>query len=245
MLACTIRRRSVVQRWPAVPTAAKTIRRAASRGRAGHHDHGVVAAELQQAAARRCATPPRRRGPWRSSRWRDERARAASSPAARHLRAPRRRRAVRPAGGANSSSALQQVVAGERGQRGFSEGFQTTASPQTRASAGVPGPHGHGKLKALMTPTTPSGVPGFHHAVAGALAGDGQAVQLARQAHGEVADVDHRAVRARSRPWPCQGPGQASCCKTVSKRVREETVMEGQKGVTKKGPGGEPQVWRA
>ncbi len=34
-------------------------------------------------------------------------------------------------------------------------------------------------------------MPGFHHAVAGALGGDGQAVQLARQAHGEVADVDH------------------------------------------------------
>ena len=34
-------------------------------------------------------------------------------------------------------------------------------------------------------------MPGLHHAVAGALGGDGQAVQLARQAHGEVADVDH------------------------------------------------------
>jgi hypothetical protein len=34
-------------------------------------------------------------------------------------------------------------------------------------------------------------VPGFHHAVAGAFAGNRQAMQLARQTHGEVADVDH------------------------------------------------------
>ncbi|MDT4814485.1 hypothetical protein FQZ97_474890 [compost metagenome] len=34
-------------------------------------------------------------------------------------------------------------------------------------------------------------MPGFHHAVAGAFGGDRQAIQLARQAHGEVANVDH------------------------------------------------------
>ena len=34
-------------------------------------------------------------------------------------------------------------------------------------------------------------MPGFHHAVLGALGGDGQAVELARQADGEIADVDH------------------------------------------------------
>ena len=34
-------------------------------------------------------------------------------------------------------------------------------------------------------------MPGLHHAVAGPLGGDGEAVQLARQADREVADVDH------------------------------------------------------
>ncbi len=34
-------------------------------------------------------------------------------------------------------------------------------------------------------------MPGFHHPVLGALGGDGQAVELARQADREVADVDH------------------------------------------------------
>ncbi len=34
-------------------------------------------------------------------------------------------------------------------------------------------------------------MPRLHHPVLAALRGDGQAVQLARQAHREVADVDH------------------------------------------------------
>ena len=34
-------------------------------------------------------------------------------------------------------------------------------------------------------------MPGFHHAVAGTFGGDGQTVELARQADGEIADVDH------------------------------------------------------
>ena len=34
-------------------------------------------------------------------------------------------------------------------------------------------------------------MPGLGHAVAGALGGDGEAVQLPRQADGEIADVDH------------------------------------------------------
>ncbi len=39
----------------------------------------------------------------------------------------------------------------------FSDGFQTTASPQTRASAVFHDHTATGKLKALITPTTPSG----------------------------------------------------------------------------------------
>ncbi len=34
-------------------------------------------------------------------------------------------------------------------------------------------------------------MPGLHHAVARALGGDGEAVKLAREADGEIADVDH------------------------------------------------------
>jgi hypothetical protein len=39
----------------------------------------------------------------------------------------------------------------------FSEGFQTTASPQTSASAAFQLQTATGKLKAEITPTTPSG----------------------------------------------------------------------------------------
>ena len=38
-----------------------------------------------------------------------------------------------------------------------SDGFQTTGSPQTRASAVFHDQTATGKLKALITPTTPSG----------------------------------------------------------------------------------------
>ena len=73
----------------------------------------------------------------------------------------------------------------------FSDGFQITGSPQTRASAGVPGPDGDGEVEGRDDADRPQRLPGLAHVVAGPLAGDGQAVELARQADGEVADVDH------------------------------------------------------
>jgi hypothetical protein len=45
-------------------------------------------------------------------------------------------------------------------------------------------------LKAVITPTAQR-VPLLEHAVAGALAVHGEAIELARQADGEVGDVDH------------------------------------------------------
>ena len=75
--------------------------------------------------------------------------------------------------------------------RVFSEGFQTTLSPQTKASAAFQDQTATGKLKAEMTPHDAQRMPGLHHAVVGALGGDGEAVELAREADREVADVDH------------------------------------------------------
>ena len=52
MLSWTISRRSVVQRWPAVPTAEKRIARVGKlEVGARRDDHRVVAAELEQRAA--------------------------------------------------------------------------------------------------------------------------------------------------------------------------------------------------
>ena len=73
----------------------------------------------------------------------------------------------------------------------ISDGFQTTVSPHTRASAVFHDQTATGKLKAEMTPTTPSGCqvsisrwPGRSEAMV-------RAVELAGQADREVADVDH------------------------------------------------------
>ena len=73
----------------------------------------------------------------------------------------------------------------------FSDGFQTTASPQTKASAAFHDHTATGKLKAEMTPTTPTGCQVSIMRCDGPLGGDGQAIDLARQADREVADVDH------------------------------------------------------
>ncbi len=73
----------------------------------------------------------------------------------------------------------------------FSDGFQITLSPQTKASAAFHDQTATGKLKAEMIPTGPIGCHCLRQLVVGALAGDGEAVELARQADREIADVDH------------------------------------------------------
>ena len=73
----------------------------------------------------------------------------------------------------------------------FSDGFQITGSPQTSASAAFHDQTATGKLKAEMIAHGPMRMPGLGHPVAGALGGDDEAVQLPRQADGEIADVDH------------------------------------------------------
>ncbi len=73
----------------------------------------------------------------------------------------------------------------------FSDGFHTTGSPHTSASAAFHAHTATGKLNAVITPHDAERMPGLHHPVVGALGGDGQAVELARQADREVADVDH------------------------------------------------------
>ena len=72
-----------------------------------------------------------------------------------------------------------------------SEGFHTTGSPQTSAIAVFQDQTATGKLKALMTPTTPSGCQVSMSRWPGRSERHRAAVELARQADGEVADVDH------------------------------------------------------
>ena len=60
-----------------------------------------------------------------------------------------------------------------------------------RGNRRVPRPHGHRKIERRDHADGPQRMPLLHHPVARALGGDRQAVELPRQADGEVADVDH------------------------------------------------------
>ena len=87
--------------------------------------------------------------------------------------------------------ALEQGLAGQCSERGLFRRFPDHRVAAHQGQRGVPRPHGHGEVEGADHADHAQRVPGFTHMVAGALGGDGQAVQLARQADGEVADVDH------------------------------------------------------
>src|SRR5205085_6914048 len=54
----------------------------------------------------------------------------------------------------------------------------------------VPSPHRRRKVERRDHAAHAERMPAFHHAMAGALRCDRQPVELAREAHGEIADVD-------------------------------------------------------
>ncbi len=64
-------------------------------------------------------------------------------------------------------------------------------SPQTSATAVFHAQTATGKLNAVITPDHTERMPGLHQPMRRPLRGDGAAVELARQADGELADVDH------------------------------------------------------
>lgn len=227
-LSCTNRRRSVVQRWPAVPMAAKAMPRSArSRSAEGRHDGGVVATQFQKWRARNGlpgAAP--RRGPWRWSRWPTARARG------RHLN-------QHLANVALANDQLQQAcgrVAAKRararwamacvamgGERVFSDGFHTTGITTHQRQRGVPRPHGHREVEGRDDAAHAQRVPGFHHAVAGRSVAIVRPYELARQAHGKVADVDHllHLAQAFGRDlarlrWSPAGPGRPLAARSSS-----------------------------
>ncbi len=155
-----ISRRRVVQRCPAVPTALNRMARTAmSRSALGARIMALLPPSSRMLRPKRAAT----RGPTsrpmrvlpvaltRATRGSSTRASpAARSPISTWLRqagaSPNCARAL-------SNSAWQaSAVSGV-----FSDGFHTTGLPHTRASAVFHDHTATGKLKALMTPTTPSG----------------------------------------------------------------------------------------
>eukprot|EP01132_Coremiostelium_polycephalum_P017959 gene17958-biopygen9566 len=87
--------------------------------------------------------------------------------------------------------ALEQCLAGQGGKRGFFRRFPDHCVAAHQRQRGVPRPYGDREVEGADHANHAQRVPGFTHVVARTLGGDGQAVQLARQADGEVADVDH------------------------------------------------------
>ena len=72
-----------------------------------------------------------------------------------------------------------------------SDGFQITGSPQTSGERGVPAPHRNGKVERTDHGDRAERMPRLGESVAGPLGGDRAAVELTRETHREIADVDH------------------------------------------------------
>ncbi len=87
--------------------------------------------------------------------------------------------------------ALQQGIAGERRQRRLVGGLPQHRVAGDEGEGGVPRPHRDREVERRDHGARAHRVPGLHQPVARPLAGDRQPVQLAREADGEVADVDH------------------------------------------------------
>ena len=192
----TISRRSDVQRWPAVPTALNRIARvASSRSAVGATIIALLPPSSSRQRPSRAATTGATARPMRVAAGRaDQRharvARQRLAELARRRcttcdtcrgharRMPRQRR---------SNSAL----AGERGQRRLLRRLPHHRVAAHQREREVPRPDRDREVERADHADRPERMPGLHHAVARPLRRDRQAVELARQADREVADVDH------------------------------------------------------
>ena len=86
---------------------------------------------------------------------------------------------------------LEQGIARQCGQRRLVGWLPQHRVTGDEGEGGVPRPHRHGEVERRDHGAGADRVPRLHQAVTWPLAGDRQAVQLARQADGEVTDVDH------------------------------------------------------
>ena len=195
MLSWTISRRSVVQRCPAVPAAENRIARSArSRSALG----ATIIALLPPSSS---STRPKRRGDARADR-----------PAHRGRSGRRNERDARIvdqcladlAAALDASGAARRAhrrIAPARGlrKRHHRRGGQRrllARLPDHRIAAhqrqrGIPRPYRDREIEGGDHRDRAERMPLLDHPVVGPLAGDGQAIKLARQADREVADVDH------------------------------------------------------
>ncbi len=181
-----------MQRWPAVPTAAKaTARSGEVEIRLRRDDHRIVAAQFQErppeptrdGLSHRAAHPatPRRRDQGQPRIGRDHLADLGSS----HAEGEDPRATV------GLGNLMRDLLHGQGGQGGLGRGFPDRRVAADGGDRRVPGPDGDREVERRDDPDRPERVPLLDHPVPRPLAGDRQAVELPRQADGEVAHVDH------------------------------------------------------
>ena len=185
----------MVQRWPAVPTAPN------SDGAHGEvevgvveHDDRVVAAQLEQRAAEARAPRPRAtRRPMRQQPVAEISGRRRSASIALADVAAAADDEVEHAGAVVLAASPRRRSSAPRSRTAASccDGFQITLSPHTAAIIAFHAHTATGKLNARDDADDAERMPLLVHAVARPLAVHRQAVELARQADREVADVDH------------------------------------------------------
>jgi hypothetical protein len=87
--------------------------------------------------------------------------------------------------------AIEDGLAGKRGQRRLFRRLPDDGIAADQCERRIPRPDGDREVEGGDDADDAERMPGFHHPVAGAFGGDGQTVELAREADGEIADVDH------------------------------------------------------
>ena len=164
MLSCRNNRRSVVQRWPAVPMAENaTPRRVRFRSAVGDTMAALFPPSSSKLRPKRAATRGPTSRPMRVDPVADTSATLELSTRASPKARPPINSWLSPSG-ACPPAALKRAIArsiiawaASADRLAFSDGFHTTALPQTSASAVFHDQTATGKLKADITPTTPKG----------------------------------------------------------------------------------------
>ncbi len=194
MLSWTMSRRSVVQRCPAVPAAENRIARSASaRSADGQTIIALLPPSSSSTRPNLCATRGPTARPIAVEPVAETSAIRGSSTSCSPTSRPPWTSWTRPSGASPNRS---QRAAHERHDGFGGERRLLARLPDDRIAADqrqrrIPGPDRDREVEGADDQHRPERMPLLHHPVVGPLAGDGQAVELARQADREVADVDH------------------------------------------------------
>jgi hypothetical protein len=164
-----------VQRWPHVPTAANAIARSVSAAEAGR-DPGRDATTHRRRPGRRHEGDP-----------------TVVDERLPHLGAAQNQ-PEQPAwcvGPERLRGALHELERRHRGQRRLLGRLPHHRVAAHERQHRIPRPHRDREVEGRYHAHDTERMPRLHHAMVGALGGDGQAVQLARQTDRVIADVDH------------------------------------------------------